>query len=259
MSTELAWVAPNERRRRKGNARQTIFKAWARPRAKARRVKKPESVTSATNLDICVTTVSCTRDVWPGKEETKKTETTAAVQGATTAVQGAMVETWEYIEDDHVFAFGEAVIAAVQRPETHICIDSGASRSVCPFGHVPMCQRKAQHRHCFRLMDLQLSSVGTRKCTGRSLIRLVRRSVSTTFESSVLFPVASVSSLEGNETSVVFFLLWRSLVDSTTHASTIAISILNEFHTRSCRNAVEHIGCSRIDESRSMTSHPRLR
>ena len=43
------------------------------------------------------------------------------------AVQGAMVETWEYAEDDYVFSFGEAVIAAVQRAETHICIDSGSS------------------------------------------------------------------------------------------------------------------------------------
>ena len=46
-----------------------------------------------------------------------------------------MVETWEYDEDDCVFAFGEAVIAAFQRPETHICIDSGASRSACPIGY----------------------------------------------------------------------------------------------------------------------------
>ena len=59
----------------------------------------------------------------------EKTETTAAVQ----AVQGAMVETWEYTEDDGVFAFGEGVIAAVQRPETH----SGASRSACPLGYAP--------------------------------------------------------------------------------------------------------------------------
>ena len=64
----------------------------------------------------------------------EKTETTAAVQGATMA-QRAMVETWKYTEDDYVFAFGEDVIAAVQRPETHICIDSGASRSACPFGY----------------------------------------------------------------------------------------------------------------------------
>ena len=67
----------------------------------------------------------------------EKTDTTAAVEGSTAAVEGAMVETWEYIEDDYVFAFGEAVIAAVQRPETHICIDSGASRSACPIGYEP--------------------------------------------------------------------------------------------------------------------------
>ena len=65
----------------------------------------------------------------------EKNETTAAVQGATTAVRGAMVETWEYTEDDSVFAFGEAVIAPVRRPETHICVDSGASRSACPFAY----------------------------------------------------------------------------------------------------------------------------
>ena len=53
------------------------------------------------------------------------------------AVQGAMVETWEYAEEDYVFAFGGAVIAAVQRPETHICIDRGASRSACPIGYAP--------------------------------------------------------------------------------------------------------------------------
>ena len=53
------------------------------------------------------------------------------------AVQGAMVETWVYAEEDFVFAFGEAVIAAVHRPETHICIDSGASRSACPLGYAP--------------------------------------------------------------------------------------------------------------------------
>ena len=49
------------------------------------------------------------------KRHKEKVETSAAVQGA-------MVETWEYDEDDCVFAVGEAVIAAFQRPETHICI-----------------------------------------------------------------------------------------------------------------------------------------
>ena len=51
----------------------------------------------------------------PRKVETKrKTGTTAAVCGATAAVQGAMVETWKYTGDDFV-AFGEAVISAFQR------------------------------------------------------------------------------------------------------------------------------------------------
>ena len=55
------------------------------------------------------------------KGNKEKVETSAAVQGA-------IVETWEYGEEHYVFAFGEAVIAAEQRSETHICIDSGASR-----------------------------------------------------------------------------------------------------------------------------------
>ena len=54
------------------------------------------------------------------KRMAEKTNTTNEVQGATAAVQGAMVETWEYNEYDYVFAFGEAVIAASQRPETHM-------------------------------------------------------------------------------------------------------------------------------------------
>ena len=53
------------------------------------------------------------------KGNKEKAETSAAVQGA-------MVETWEYAEDDYVFASGESVIGAVQRPETHIVIDSCA-------------------------------------------------------------------------------------------------------------------------------------
>ena len=47
------------------------------------------------------------------KRHKEKVETSAALQGA-------MVQTWEYDEDDCVFTFGEAVIAAFQRPETHI-------------------------------------------------------------------------------------------------------------------------------------------
>ena len=62
-----------------------------------------------------------------------------------------MIETWECTEDDHVFAFGEAVIAAVQRPETHICIDSGASRSACPFGYAPDVSAKGTAQPLFSI------------------------------------------------------------------------------------------------------------
>ena len=41
-----------------------------------------------------------------------------------------MVETWEYTEEDYVFPFGEPVIAAAQRPETHICISISSDISV---------------------------------------------------------------------------------------------------------------------------------
>ena len=130
-------MAPREMGTRKEKASQTILKARAKPRAKAIRVKKPESVTSeATNLDICARTVRFHKKRVEGGNK-GKTETTAAVQGATAAMQGAMIETREYTEDNCVCAFGEVVIAAFHRPETHICIDSGASRSVCPSGYAP--------------------------------------------------------------------------------------------------------------------------
>ena len=48
-----------------------------------------------------------------------------------------MAETWEYAEENYVFAFGDEVSADVQRRETHICIHSDASRSACHFGHAP--------------------------------------------------------------------------------------------------------------------------
>ena len=40
-------------------------------------------------------------------EKGEKSDTTAAVQGA-------MIETWEYTDDDYIFAFGEGVIPADQ-------------------------------------------------------------------------------------------------------------------------------------------------
>ena len=76
---------------------RTILKARtdkARQREKARKVKKPESVTNATSLDICD---SVYKKRIAEKRHKEKVETSAAVQGA-------MVETWEYDEDDCRFS-----------------------------------------------------------------------------------------------------------------------------------------------------------
>ena len=91
----------------------------------------------------------------------EKTETTAAVQGAT--VQGAMIETWKCTEDDFVFAFGETVIAAVQRPETHICIGSGASRSACPFAYAPDVLSKGTAQPLFSIDGSPIEQRGCKK------------------------------------------------------------------------------------------------
>ena len=152
---------------------------------------------------------------------TEKTDTTAAVQGATAAVQRAMIETWECTEDDCVFAFGQAVIAAVQRPETHICIDSGASRSACPFGYTPDKSAKGTTTTLFSIDGYPIEQRGYKKVHfGRNVIRLVRRNVLVPRWSSQVScsPVASVSSLEEN---VVFL---RFLPDSTANASATALS-----------------------------------
>ena len=69
--------------------RQTLTKVWAKAKGeKARRAKRPESVTSA---NTTLTSVLLTRNVWPRKEETQKKKT--KLQSAS-AVQGAMVEAW---------------------------------------------------------------------------------------------------------------------------------------------------------------------
>ena len=136
----------------------------------------------------------------------EKTETTAAVQGATAAVQGAMIETWEYTEVDYVFAFGEAVIAAVQRTGTHICIDSGASRSACQFGYAPDVSAKGTAPPLLSIDGSPIEQRGYKKVhwEKRNSAGETNRIGSTMVESSVLLPVASASSLEENGTSVVF-------------------------------------------------------
>ena len=133
------------------------------------------------------------------KRHKEKVETSAAVQGA-------MVETWEYAEEDYVFAFGEAVIAAVQRPETHICIDSGASRSACIFGYTPDVTAKGTSPPLYSIDWSSIEQSGYKRVhwEKRDPAGEMKRIGSTMVESSVLLPVASVSSLEENGTSVVF-------------------------------------------------------
>ena len=113
----------------KGKGKGPIARmARAKPRATLRRVKKPESVTSASNLDISVKDCAvCKKRMAEKGGNKEKIESTAAVQGATVAVQGVMIETWSTLK---LTVF---------------------SRSVKPLLLRPMCQRKAQQRHGFRL------------------------------------------------------------------------------------------------------------
>ena len=53
----------------------------------------------------------------------------------TAVVQGLMVETWKYDDENYVFVFGNEVSSDVPRRETHSCT-GGASRSACRFGYV---------------------------------------------------------------------------------------------------------------------------
>ena len=141
----------------------------------------------------------CVQERIAEKGNKEKVETPAAVQGA-------MVETWEYAEEDYVFAFGEAVIAAVQRPQTHICIDSGASRSACPFGYASDVTANGTAPPLNSIDESPIEQRGYKSVhwEKRDSAGDMKRIVSTMVESSVLLPVASVSSLEENGTSVVF-------------------------------------------------------
>ena len=128
------------------------------------------------------------------------------------------------------FAFGEAVIAAVQRPETHIGMNSGASRSACPIGYAPDVSAKGTAPPLLSIDGSPIEQRGYKKVhwEKRGSAGETKRIGSTMVESNVLFPVASVSSLEKNGTSVVFSC-GRLSTDSTTHATTNAISRI--FHT----------------------------
>ena len=121
----------------------------------------------------------------------------------TAVVQGAMAETWEYAEENYVFAFGDEVNADVQR---HICVDSDASRSACHFGHAPEVTARRTAPTLFSIDGSSIEQRVYKKVHWKNCdsIGEVKRIGSTMVESSVLFPVASVLSLEVNGTSVTF-------------------------------------------------------
>ena len=89
---------------------------------------------------------------------------------------------------------GEAVIASFQRPETHICIDSGASRSACPIGYAPDVSAKGTAPPLFSIDGSPIEQRGYKKAHWEKCDSAgeTKRIGSTMVESSVLFPVASV-------------------------------------------------------------------
>ena len=88
-------------------------KARARQRAKVRKGKETRVRHECDEPTHLRKDCSVYKKRFAVKGNKEKVETSAAVQGA-------MVETWEYIEEDYVFAFGEAVIAAVQTRDAHL-------------------------------------------------------------------------------------------------------------------------------------------
>ena len=100
--------------------------------------------------------------------------------------------------------FGDEVNAGVQRRETHSCTDRGASRSACQFGYVSDLTTRITTPPRF---PIDVSSIG--QCENkkahwrkRDLEGETKEYGSTMAESSVLFLVASGSSLEMNGTLV---------------------------------------------------------
>ena len=82
------------------------------------------------------------------------------------------VQSWEYDDENYLFVFGDEVSADVQRRETHSCTDRGTSRSECQCGYVSELTTRITAPLQFRLFDLQLNGVDTRKYTGKSVIWL---------------------------------------------------------------------------------------
>ena len=87
-----------------------------------------------------------------------------------------------------------------------MCIDSGASRSACPFGYAPDVTSKGTAPPLYSLDGSSIEQRGYKRVhwEKRDSAGELKRIGSTMVESSVLFPVASVSTLEENGTSVVF-------------------------------------------------------
>ena len=168
------------------------------------------------------------------------------------AVQGSVVETWEYDNEWYVFVLGDEMNAGVQRRETHSCTDRGAARSACQFFTCLNGQRESPHRHGFRSMDLQLNSVDTRRHTGENVTWWgeMNEFGSTMAESTVLFPVASGSSLEMNGTSVTF----TCSGDCDLSRQPGRNCNLQEFHGWLIRSEVERGWSKQVGESRSRTN-----
>ena len=96
--------------------------------------------------------------------------------------------------------------ADVQRRETHMCVDSDASRSACHFGHAPEVTARGTAPTLFSIDGSSIEQRGYKKVHWKNCdsVREMKSIGSTMVESSVLFPVASVLSLEVNGTSVTF-------------------------------------------------------
>ena len=76
---------------------------------KVSQAKTPQCLRRSTNQDICERTAVCTINALLRKETQREdVERTA----------GAIVETWEYADENCVFSLGEAVVAAVEN--THV-------------------------------------------------------------------------------------------------------------------------------------------
>ena len=93
-----------------------------------------------------------------------------------------------------------------------------------------LCARCVSERHSTAIVSIDGSPIEQRRCKKvhwkkRESAGEVKRIGFTMVELSVMFLVASVSSLEENGTYICcVFLLWRPLPDSTSDATTIAIS-----------------------------------